>query len=165
MVRLTDEGILSIKKSGEGGSSREKASEGWVHHQKAPISVQKSYADQLRCQRDTTTSDSQNRSPSLNPQITCHLYNTHQIINGLSAERWAHSQLKKGSAGININQHKDVRLSNYNKAQTEIYGAVGLIEHNCVKEMGCNSSKATGDDLQGHQSKNRPSSMGNCTAF
>ena len=163
MVRLTDEGILTKKKSGEGGSSREKASEGWVHHQKAPILLQKSYADLLRCQRETTT-PAQKRS-QFNPQITSHICNTHQIKNGLNAERWAHSQLKNGLGGIHTNQYRDVGLSNYNKAQTVINGVVGLIEDNCGREMDRNIFKATGDDLQGHQLKNRPSSMGNCTAL
>ena len=51
----------------------------------------------------------------------------------------------------------DLGLSNFNKAQTVINRAGGLIEENWATEMGCNrtGSKYTRGELHGPQSKNQ----------
>ena len=97
-VQLTDEGSVSLKKSGKSGSPRETVSEGWIQHHQPSILLQTSSEDLHPCQRKESIPAMQNRFLRLNPSVTCALENTHQMEVGLSAQVRPTLNLKKGHA-------------------------------------------------------------------
>ena len=125
-VRLTDEGSVSLKKSGKSGSPRETVSEGWIQHHQPSILLQTSSEDLHPCQRKESIPAMQNRFLRLNPSVTCALENTHQMEVGLSAQVLVHSKFKKGPCFVEDKPYMNMGPSINKTAQAVLNRGVSL---------------------------------------